>query len=167
MVSRNSEATPPRYCSWPDRSAPTRQSSRPSRGVRFRRRLVPTQCYCCGNALWPSRAAHGAAAIEFNARKRGSRLVCPRMCLRHRFPDAFELEAARLLSRWKFLQALRPSGHARSRRSDHEHVLQEPALIVHADILSKLERIHAQVASGKTVRSTGSTEGQDVTDHIL
>jgi transcriptional regulator of acetoin/glycerol metabolism len=63
----------------------------------------------------------------------------------HRFHYTVEVEAAGLLPWRKLLEALQPLRDKCARGCEDEPVVGKPSLIVHADVLRELERIHAQV----------------------
>src|SRR3954465_1047057 len=77
------------------------------------------------------------------------RSIGTRVRLRHLFHYAIEVETARLLPRRELAEALQPASDTRGRWRDHEHVLDEPSRVVHADVLGEFEGVHAQVGDGR------------------
>lgn len=71
-----------------------------------------------------------------------------RLCsgLRH----LIEIEAAGLLARRELLEALEPLADKTSGWSDHVHMLNESAVILHGDFMGMFERIHAQVGQHRS-----------------
>ncbi len=64
---------------------------------------------------------------------------------RHCFHDIVEVEAPGLLTWGELLEALQPLLDVAGRWCESIYVLDEPAVIVHADVTRKFEGVHAQI----------------------
>ncbi len=62
-----------------------------------------------------------------------------------RFHHTIEIEAAGLLSWWKFFKALQPLTDIRARGGDHVHMIRVPLLVAEAFVFCSFKRIAAQV----------------------
>ena len=68
------------------------------------------------------------------------------MRLGHRFHHAVEVEAAGLLARREFAEALQPLPDVGARRREHEHVLGEPLVVAMPSYSARSKGSHAQIA---------------------
>src|SRR5208283_840552 len=63
-----------------------------------------------------------------------------------RLHDAVEVEAAGLLTRRKFAEALQPIGDVTTGGGHNEHVVDVPMVVIHGLVLGAFERITTQIS---------------------
>src|SRR5207247_1027390 len=75
----------------------------------------------------------------------GTTLLAAALWFGHRFHHAVEVEAAGLLARREFAEALKPHRNVAPRRCQREHAPRGPIRVTHGVIIGALKGIHAQI----------------------
>src|SRR6187402_306249 len=83
------------------------------------------------------------------------------------FHHTIEIEAAWFLPRRKLAEALQPPANKGSRRSKREHMLDEPAAVIHGNLLGEFERIHSQVCNDRSAQLFEGTDPDMQTMGVL
>src|SRR5438046_2868348 len=108
---------------WPSRGTQTNRSfAQPFRSLHpstlMRRRMTRPDSGGCSPV--------DRASISF-----GATLLAATLWFRHRFHHAVEVEAAGLLARREFAEALQPHRNVTARRCQHEHAPRGPIRVTH------------------------------------